>query len=356
MVGARGIPANYSGIEVAVEEISARMVSRGHRVIVCCRISDNKQKTYRGIERLVMPTLETKHLGTIIHVFLSTLCLLFKKVDIVHYHALGPSIFAFLPRLLGKKTVVTIHALDWQRKKWGNIARKFLKMCEYSSIFFPNITIVVSNIQKKYFETKYRKKVYFVPNGAKTLLNGKVERLSKYGLKENNYILFVGRLVPEKGIHYLIKAFNEIKTDLKLVIVGSSSFTDKYEKSLKAMSNPQVKFLGFIPNKKLKELHDNAFLFVLPSEIEGAPISLLNAMSYGKCVLTSDIPECREIVKDYGFFFKARDYKDLKKQLLRLIDNQRAVKDMGVKAKLHIAKRYNWDRIADMFEKIYIWA
>ncbi len=353
MVGSRGVPASYSGIEEAVEEISARLVDKGCRVIVYCRISGNRQRIYRGIERISLPAIETKHLGTIVHVFLSTLHLLFKKIDIVHYHALGPSVFSFLPRLLGKKTVVTIHGLDWKRKKWGVVARFFLRLCEYSAILFPNKTIVVSNTLKDYFEGKFRKEVYYIPNGIKILPEDKAEGLDKYGLKENNYILFVGRLVPEKGIHYLIEAFIELKTEMELVILGKSSFTDGYVRSLERMSNSRVKFLGFIPNERLKLLYENAFLFVLPSEIEGLPISLLEAMGYGKCVVASDLPECREVIGDCGFLFRAKDYNALNRQLQKLIDNPELVKETGIKAKGYITQRYNWDRITDETERLY---
>ena len=353
MVGTRGVPADYSGIEEAIEEVSARLVNKGHKVIVYCRASDNRQKIYRGIERVILPTIETKHLGTIVHVFLATLHLLFKKIDIVHYHALGPSALSFVPRLLGKKTIVTIHGLDWQRKKWGVVARVFLRLCEYSSIFFPNKTIVISNTLKDYFERKFKRGVYYIPNGIKVSPKGKTEGLDKYGLKENNYILFVGRLVPEKGVHYLIKAFNELNTDMRLAIAGKGSFTDSYVRLLREMSNPRVKFLGFIPNERLKALYENAFLFVLPSEMEGLSISLLEAMGYGKCVIASNLPECQEVIGNYGFFFKAKDYKDLSRQLQRLINSPEIARETGIKAKAYITQRYDWDRITDEIERLY---
>jgi glycosyltransferase involved in cell wall biosynthesis len=362
MIGSRGMPANYGGVERAVEEISSRLASNGHRIVVYCRFSNKKQeKRYnQNIELLTLPTIETKHLGTLIHVFLATLNVLSKKVDIVHYHSLGPSIFSFLPRLCGKKCIVTIHALDWRRKKWGVIARSSLKLCEYSAIFFPNETIVVSKRLKRYFEKKFRKQIYYIPNGVEGLqrIISKSEKLHEYDLESNRYILAVGRLVPEKGFHYLIDAFDELESDMKLVIVGAHSFTERYYEFLKAVSKSKkseskIKFLGFVQREALKELYLNAYLFVLPSELEGSSISLLEAMSYEKCVLTSDIPECVEIVENHGFFFKSEDYKDLKTQLQMLIDNPKLVVETGIEAKRYIIQKYNWDEITKNIERLY---
>lgn len=360
MLGSRGIPANYSGVETVVEEISKRLAERGHKVMVYCRpnCKTSQRVAYNKNIRLVtLPTINTKHLGTIVHVFLSTLHILFKEIDVVHFQALGPSIFSFLPRLFGKKTVVTVQALDWQRKKWGPIAQRFLKLCEYSSIYFPHRTIVVSKRLKNYFEEKFKKKVHFIPYGveiSQEIISSEYsDEYRLTGLEENKYILFVGRLVPEKGVHHLIKAFNEIKTDMKLVIVGESSFTNQYVKFLKEISNSNVIFIGFVKGRLFEELYKGAYIFVLPSEVEGLSISLLEAMKYGKCVLTSDIPECLEVIEDAGFYFKLNDEMDLSSKLQILIDNPKLVEEKGLKARIAVIKKYNWDAIIDEIERLY---
>ena len=354
IVGTRGASVRYSGIEASINEASKHLAEKGHKIIVYCRkVRDRKAQTQplNNIELAYIPTVNSKHFGTFIHTLFSTSHLLFSDVDIVHFHALGPSIFSFLPRLFGKKTVVTVHGLDWKRKKWKYPARIFLKLCENCAIYFPNKTIVVSKNLKEYFENKFKKKVYYFPNGA-NIPKESLEKTSN--VNKGNYILFVGRLVPEKGIHYLINAFNELKTDMKLIIAGESSFTDKYVVYLRNIAGPQVNFLGFIDNGKICELYRNAYLFVLPSEIEGSPVSLLEAMSYGRCVLVSDIPECLEIIGDSGLSFKSRDYLDLKDKLRYLIEHPELVRKMEGRAKSRIREEFNWETIVNELEQIYL--
>jgi len=353
IVGTRGVTVSYSGVETSVYEISRRLAEKGHKVIVYCRkIKDRMIPTQSlpNIKLVYMPTLHSKHFGTFVHTFFSTFHVLFSEVDIVHFHSLGPSVFSFLPRLFGKKTLVTIHGLDWKRKKWKYLARLFLELCEYTAIYFPNKTIAVSKNLKDYFELKFKKKVYYIPNGIDTPPenSGKIETVNTAG-----YLLFIGRLVPEKGIHYLIKAFNELKTDKKLIIVGESSFTDDYVSYLHSISGPDVDFLGFVETEKVQELYKNAYMFVLPSEVEGSPVALLEAMSHGICVLVSDIPECLEVIGGSGFSFRARDYLDLKDKLRYLIDNPEVVKQMGLRAKNRMREQYQWKPVVNELERLY---
>jgi len=354
VIGSRGIPANYSGIERAVEEVSSRLVARGHDISVYCRLEGGAGHEYKGVKLIKVTTLRSKNFGTLIHVFFSTISVLFKKVDIVHYHALGPSVFSFLPRIFGKKTIVTIHSFDWQRKKWGALARLFLKLSLYSSIYFPNRTVVVSNRLKDYLEERFKKLLYFIPNGACHALHNEFWQLRGSVFQRNKYILFVGRLVPEKNIHFLIEAFNQLNTDFKLLLAGESSFTDNYVRHLKDISGPGVQFLGFVEGQELEALYKNAYLVVLPSEIEGAPLSLLEAMSYGVCVLSSNLPGCEEIIGESGFYFKTNDLQDLKKQLQYLLSNPALVHEFSQKAKERVNKFYDWDKIADSTEKLYL--
>lgn len=354
VVGTRGIPARYSGVETSVDEISRRLGEKGYEIIIYCRKNNDRLITaylYKNVKLVYIPSINSKHLGTLAHTFFSTLHIMFSKTDIVHFHALGPSLFSFLPRLIGKKTVVTVHGLDWKRKKWGYFARLFLKLCEYSAIFFPNETVTISRALKDYFENKFKKEVIYIANGANIY--------SDYTDKETDgktqrYILFVGRLVPEKGIHYLIKAFNELEADIRLVIAGESSFTDKYVSYLHSISGKNVEFPGFIQPEALKDLYKNAYLFVLPSEVEGLPISLLEAMSYGKCALVSDIPESREVAEDCGVYFRRGDCLDLKNKLQYLIDNIQAVNEIGKRARKRIAEYYNWEHIVNDLETLYL--
>ncbi|MDD5027119.1 MAG: glycosyltransferase family 4 protein [Candidatus Omnitrophota bacterium] len=352
-IGVKGISAEHNGggAEVSVWEIAKRLAEKGHQVVIYCprpkRLAAGRS-LFKNIRIIYLPSPHSKHFGMLLHVFFSAVLVAFSDADIVHFQSLGPSIFSFVPRLSGKKTIVTIHALDWKRKKWGYLARLFLRLCEYPAMFIPHKTIVVSKTLKTYFEARFKRRVYYIPNGVNPPAPEKPATP-----KEDKYILFVGRLVPEKGIHYLIQAFNGINTDFKLIIAGEPSFTGKYFDYLKKIASQNIKFVGFAERGYLEKLYWNAYLFVLPSEIEGLSIALLEAMSHARCVLTSDIPEFLEVAGGNGVYFKSGDYQDLRDKLKYLIGNPVLVKEKGLEFRKLVLERYSWDKITGEVEKIY---
>jgi glycosyltransferase involved in cell wall biosynthesis len=352
-VGVKGINAEHNGggAEISVREIAKRLAGKGHQVVIYCRRPKKgtvpEENLSKNIRLIYLPSLHSKNFGTLLHSLLVAVLAAFSDADIVHFQSLGPAVFSFFPRLSGKKTIVTIHALDWKRKKWGYLARLFLRLCEYPAIFFPHRTIVVSKTLKAYFEARFKKQVSYVPNG----VNSPAPAVSFP--EEDKYILFAGRLVPEKGVHYLIRAFNGLNTDFKLIIAGEPSFTGKYFDQLKRTANQNIKFIGFAERTSLERLYRNAYLFVLPSEIEGLSIALLEAMSHARCVLTSDIPEFLEITGGSGIYFKSGDYLDLRDKLEYLIGNPVLVREKGLVFRHLVLERYDWDKIAGELEKIY---
>jgi glycosyltransferase involved in cell wall biosynthesis len=356
MIGSRGIPVTYSGIETSIEEIAPRLVERGHEITVYARnYYSDMPDIFKGVTIKKLPSLDTKHFDTFTHACLSTLHSIKEKYDIVHFHTIGPSIFSFMPRLSGIKTVTTVQGLDWQRAKWGKIASLCLKFGEFSSAKFSNKTIAVSRTLKDYYDRKYKKGATYIPNG--TVLPQQLknpEIIAKFGLSNENYILFLARLVPEKGCHYLIKAFNEINTDLKLVIAGGSGHSDKYVQNLKNMSkNNNIIFTGYVSGHLKKELYSNAYVYVLPSEIEGLPLSLLEAMSYKRCALVSDIRENIEVMNGISLSFANKDYNDLKNKLEYLIKNKELARKYGLAGFKLVKETYSWDTITDEIENIY---
>ncbi|MCD6460290.1 glycosyltransferase family 4 protein [bacterium] len=368
MIGQKGIPAVYGGVERHVEEIAKRLVKKGHEVTVYSRpyyMAENKYKDtlYKGIYIKVLPTVRSKHLDAIAHCFLSSCNLIGKKYDIVHYHAIGPSTVSFIPRIFFKKTVVTIHGLDWQRQKWSFLAALFLKLGERTAFYFPHKTISVSRTLKNYYDKKYKGNIEYIPNGVNKTAAYCADIINrKYNLTANSYVVFISRLEPEKGCRYLIEAFKKIKSDKKLVIVGDSIYSKDYVKSLHktAEDDKRIFFTGNVVGKELAELFANAYLFVLPSEIEGLPIVILEALSFGKCVLASDIPENMEVIyppeekgAQYGFSFKSKDVNDLSDKLKLLIYSPQKVTQMAEKAKKYVEQNFNWDIIADQTEKVY---
>jgi glycosyltransferase involved in cell wall biosynthesis len=354
MLGQKGIPATYGGIERHVEELATRLVERGHEVTVYCRPYYTKiQGEYRGIRLVSIPSVRTEHLDTATHCAMALPHILSQDFDVVHFHALGPSLFANVPRMRGARSVVTVHGLDWQREKWGSFATWILKQCEYTSVNFPDRTIAVSKALREHFRSEHGKYVTYIPNGTVLPHVRKAEKITGMGLEPGNYILFVGRLVPEKGCHYLLDAYSRMDTDVELVVAGGTSFSTEYVESLHEKGGNRTRFLGYVYGDVLDELYSNARVFVLPSDIEGLPIALLEAMSFGNCCLTSDIPENLEVIGDCGATFRRGDPADLAQELTELLGNPDRCHAMGDRARRHVLETYDWDGVTLHTEAIY---
>ena len=289
--------------------------------------------------------------------FFATISALFSKADVVHYHAEGPCAWLWIIKLFSKKKVVaTIHGLDWQRAKWGGFATKYIKHGEKVAVKYADEIIVLSKNVQEYFKKEYGRETHFIPNGVSKPENKQANIITeKYDLRKDSYILYLGRIVPEKGIHYLVEAYNQIKTDKKLVIAGGASDTSEYYKELleKTKDNENIIWTGFVQGKELQELYSNAYIYILPSDLEGMPLSLLEAMSYGNCCLTSDIPECATVIEDNGITFKKSNVEDLKKKLNDLLKDNNKVKQYKDKAQDYIINKYNWDNVVEETIEIY---
>ena len=279
------------------------------------------------------------------------------KYDVVHIHAEGPAFFSWIPKLFGKRVVVTIHGLDWSREKWkSGFGSKFIRQGEKNAVKYADEIIVLSKGVQDYFERTYGRKTHFIPNGVnRPVIRQPQLIMDKFALTKDSYILFLGRLVPEKGIRYLVEAFKEVKTDKKLVIAGGSSDTDDFTAELKnlAEGDDRIIFTGFVQGQLLDELYSNAYIYTLPSDLEGMPLSLLEAMSYGNCCLVSDIPECTEVVEDKAIIFKKSDVSDLKKKLQEACEQPETVKRLKEQAADYICRKYNWDDVVKETVKLY---
>jgi glycosyltransferase involved in cell wall biosynthesis len=300
-----------------------------------------------------LPTIRSKHLDTFVHTLLSTLHATFSNCDVVHYHALGPALFSFLPRLRGKKTVVTVQGLDWQRKKWGRIASAILRLGERAAVRMPDATMVVSRTLHDYYRDRYHALTDYVPNGSDVRIRGKSTHLAELGLKPADYILFLGRLSPEKNCHLLIEAFQRINTSNKLVLAGGSSYSDRYARRIRKQAGDQVRLLDWVAGPARDELIANALLFVLPSDMEGLSVALLEAMGAGVCVLTSDIPENREVVDGAGFTFKRGDVADLERMLRLLLMDAPVRKAAARRGQQRVRDRYLWRTVAEDVGRVY---
>ncbi len=353
-IGGRGVVSKYSGIETYYEEVGKRLVELGYDLTIYCRKYFTPElREYQGIKLARLPTIRSKHFETVAHTLLSTVHVMFEACDIVHYHALGPALFSVLPRLVGKKTVVTVQGLDWQRKKWGRVASMVLRLGEIASAELPNKTMVVSKELQQYYKRQYGIATAYVPNGTIMRERTAATKILEWGLAPDNYVLFLGRFSPEKNCHLLIDAYERLDVPMKLVLAGGSSHTSAYVEKLRAHSSERITFLDWVSGEQFIELLTNAGLFVLPSDMEGLSLALLDAMGAGVCVLASDIPENREVIDGAGFTFQAGNVDDLARMLELLAGDPEVRAAAGRAERKIVEHRYLWPGIASQIGQVY---
>lgn len=366
MIGQKRIPSREGGIEIVVEKLATFLADRGLQVTCYNRTAylmydENfkEEEKYKGIRLKWVPTIKKRGWAAVSSSIIATVLAAFGPYDVLHFHAEGSCVLLWLPKLLGKKCVVTIHGLDYQRAKWGGFATAYILFGEKCAVRFADEIIVLSHNMQKYFQDKYRRDTLYIPNGVNKPCIRKANRiLSEYGFKKDNYILYLGRLVPEKGIQYLIRAFHMLETDKKLVIAGAAVDSRRFLEELKALAynDKRIVFTGFVQGELLDELYSNSYLYVLPSDVEGMPLSLLEAMSYGNCCLVSDIPENTEVIGHKAPVFRHGDVKDLAEKLQLLCNREDLVDQYRQRASAYICSRYSWkktlERTLELYENI----
>ena len=365
MIGHKRIPSREGGVEVVVEELSTRLVKDGHQVDVYNRKGKNVQdknadkekkniKEYKGVNIITIPTINKKGIDALIYSFFASIRASFKKYDVIHYHAEGSCAMLWIPHLFKKKIVVTIHGLDWQRSKWGGFATKYIKFGEKLAVKYADEIIVLSKGVQKYFKDTYGRDTVFISNGVNKPVIKKADIINKkYSLDKDDYILFLARIVPEKGLHYLIEAFKQIKTDKKLVIAGGASHTNDYLEKIKKMASEDDRIImtGFVQGQELEELYSNCYLYCLPSDIEGMPISLLEAMSYGCNCLISNIEENIQVTQRYATTFEKSNVDDLKSKLENCLNGINRKNSKGIRE--YILEKYNWKNVVEKTINLY---
>lgn len=357
----------FGGAELAVEKLAVELAERGHEITVYCRKGRRltSDSNYKGVNLVGLPCIRSQSAEALSH---SLIAALFASLapkrfhgrpDIVHIHTTGPSLFAFLPRLFGIPTVVTVQGLDWKREKWGWLAKKVLRLAAWTSSKHASATIVVSKHLEQHYLSAYNKKTFYIPNGVdiqKAKNSGAF--LEKIGVKPKRYVLFLARLVPEKNAHLLIAAFKNIQSNMNLIIAGDASYTFKYAETLKQMakSDSRIIITGGVYGADKEELISHAALFVLPSSVEGLSLALLEAMSYGIYPLVSDIPENAEVVLPIGgSVFSNGNANSLAKKLEEILPDVSSLEIKHSHAMIeYIASRYSWKNIALNTEDIYL--
>lgn len=358
MLGHKRMPSREGGVEVVVTELATRMAALGHEVTVYSRAGAGQlpgEREYEGVRVMTVKTLDVRGLAAATSSYYATKAAIADKPDVIHFHAEGPCAMVPMAEKAGIRTVATIHGLDWRRAKWGRVGSLYIKHGEKAAAKRADEIIVLSRGIQGYFEGAYGRRTHLIPNGIEP--KEKVaphEITQRYRLTEGSYVLYLGRVVPEKGAHYLMNAFKQVETDKRLVIAGGPSDSESYYRHVRklALGDGRIVFPGFVEGDVLAELYSNAYCYVLPSDLEGMPMSLLEAMSYGRCCLTSDVAECVDVLDGAGVSFVRGDVTDLASRLQALIDEPEHVRGLGEAAK-EVSARYSWDEVTGKTLSVY---
>jgi glycosyltransferase involved in cell wall biosynthesis len=357
VTGTRGIPGIPGGVEKHCEELFSRIAAKEHKVTLVRRsayVSD-ELKSWRGVELVDCYTPRRKAFEAITHTFLALMAARKYKPDIIHIHAIGPSLLTPFARLMGYTVVVTNHGPDYDRQKWGGLAKFMLRLGEKMGGLFANEVIVISTVIADIIQRRCHRKSNLIYNGVPLPVKSRTDDYIRgLNLEPERYILAVARLVPEKGLHDLLSAFEQLRPGFKLVIAGDADHESEYSRELKARAaaNSSVVMTGYVTGEPLNQLYTHAGLFVLPSYHEGLPIVLLEAMSFGLPVLVSDIPANKEVGLPQERYFRCGDVNDLKEKMTALIERD-LTSDEREKIRRQIESKYNWDCIADQTIAVY---
>lgn len=356
MMGTRGIPASYSGFETCVQELGARLVERGHSVTAYCRSHHIKlrDRSYRGIELVRLPTVQSKYLDTIVHTFLSMLHGSFRNYDVVLMFIVGNSLVSWIPRLTGKKVALNVDGLDWEREKWPTWAKRYIRFSEYLATVFPNAIVTDSRVMQEYYLRTYGKSSACIAYGSDVERATAGPYLQALRLEPRRYVLFVGRLVPENCAHHLVEAFSALDTDMKCVIVGDAPYADRYIQELKAAAGPNVVFTGYLFGDGYRELNSNAYLFVETSRVGGTHPALIEAMAFGNCVVANDTAANLEVIGDAGLSYSGSEGSvSLREVLQQLLQNPAKVLEYRGRAARRAGMCYSWEAVTTQYEELF---
>lgn len=356
IMGIRGIPANYGGFETFAEEMAPRLVVRGHDVTVYCRSNNVKYDGmyYKGVRLRILPTLSHKYFDTVAHTFLSTLHSLFHRYDAILICNSANSAFSWIPRLTWQKVAVNVDGLEWKRTKWNIFGQWFYKISEYLATIFPNEVVTDAVDIQKYYLKKFNRSSTYIPYGAPVDRMETKDVLKTYDLEERKYVLYVSRLEPENNAHLVVNAFEKVKTDLKLVIVGDAPYNKEYIKKLKTTQDSRIIFTGYVFGSGYREFQSNAYFYVQATEVGGTHPALLEGMGHGNCVLANDVEEHREVLGNSGLYFSPNgNDDDLVNKIQFLCDNPDEVQKYRSLAQQRVMEKYSWDKVTQDYERLF---
>ncbi|HNR67331.1 MAG TPA: glycosyltransferase [bacterium] len=355
IMGIRGIPANYGGFETFIEEMAPRLVQRGHEVTVFGRsnIIDYQGSNYKGVRIKVLPTIRHKYFDTVAHTCLCTLYSFFTPYDVVFICNSANALFCFIPRLLGKPTVLNVDGLEWKRQKWNQAGKAFYKISEFLATFLPSAIVSDARDVQRYYCQKFQSPSYYIPYGAPIQSVSTHEVLHKFALRPREYVLYVSRMEPENNAHLVVEAFERVQTEKKLVMVGDAPYSDEYISRLKATRDPRIVFTGYVFGQGYRELQSHAYLYIQATEVGGTHPALLEGMGYGNCIIANNVPEHHEVLGDAGFYFNGDDPDDLRNQLQNLLHQPEIVGKYRRLAQDRAKSHYSWEIVTRDYERLF---
>jgi glycosyltransferase involved in cell wall biosynthesis len=359
--GFRSIPpkAGGAGSDKFALELYPRIAKRGHKVLAYCRIysgeDGQRNKDYQGVELKYFKTVKKAGFDTLLHSFKATFDVIFhNRADVIHLHSGANSIWSFFLRLAGKRVVVSQFAMDWKRDKWPWYGKLFYKFSNYVTAYLPNKVAFDNIFTQEYFEKRFRKKYNFIPYGSEVPpVPESMDILNRLNLKKGEYFLFVGRFIPDKGLHLLTEAFQQLKTDKKLIMIGGSPNPGEYETKIKSVSDNRIIFPGYVYGDETNILIKNAYAYIQPSLIEGLSPVILTVMGIGTPLICSDIAENSYITKNNAVHFKSGDAGSLKESIKWTLNNREQHQQMATGGKKDIQERFNWDLVSDQYIELF---
>jgi len=356
ILGTRGIPANYGGFETFAEELGWRLVARGLEVTVYCRSNrypSDRAPIYRGVRRCLLPTIPLKYTDTVVHGFLSAWHAAFRSYDVIYFCNTANGPWTLIPRLFGKRVAINVDGLEWERRKWGWLGRLWHRIGARTCTIFPHAIVTDARVIYDYYKKRFGAESYLIPYGASTQCVETTEILDRFGLKSRRYLLYVSRFEPENNPDKVVRAFEQVKTDLPLVMVGDAPYAPDFVRQVRATRDPRILFTGYVYGTGYIELQSHAFAYIHATEVGGTHPALVEAMGLGNCVLANATPENLEVMGDAGVPFEVHHPEDLAAKIQYLIDHPEIAEANRRRAVKRVEEFYSWDRVADLTEELF---
>ncbi|MCP3956880.1 MAG: glycosyltransferase family 1 protein [bacterium] len=355
LLGSRGIPASYGGYETLIEEVSTRLHELGHEVTVYCRShhTSRRQREYRGVRLVVLPTLRTKYLDTPVHTFLSCLHALRRRYDAALVVNSANALFLPLLRLGGTPAALHVDGIEKQRAKWGPLGRLVYALSERLACVLPQALVTDAAVIRNHYLRRYGAESWMITYGVDPRPPARPEVLERLGLKPRGYFLYVSRFEPENNPHRVVEAYRGAGGQIPLVMVGDAPYASRFIADMRRAADDRVLFPGGVYGDGYRELQSGALAYVHATEVGGTHPALVEAMGYGNCLLVNDAPENREVVADRGLYFRAAEPETLTQLFDQVRGDRAAAAELGRKAAEHAEHRFSWDAVTRKYVELF---